>query len=250
MLNSSFRRLGSGTLWIVAEHNKSTKPHCKTMKIIHHIILTSFTVLFTAAPSAKAYLYLTGDANFGPNSITVDTTTGLGWLNVSKAAGLSYQQVLADMTLGGTYSGFRFATMQEVVGLYNSAGLTASSYGDTADYYPASSPLIQSFFSLVGTTGTINGLPGIIALSGTSPDGGITYIAPTIYGWSFAQEYWVNDGLDGAAYGSTFSYPDVSSWLVKSVPEPVNADFLVLAAMAWCGFMLLYRREGAVSALR
>lgn len=214
------------------------------MKTIRHIILTSFALLFVAAPSAKAYLYLTGDANFGPNSVTVDTSTGLGWLNVSQADGLSYEQVLSETQTGGKFSGFRFATVQEVLGLYGSAGLTASSYGDTADYYPASSPLIQSFFSLIGTTGIINGLPGIIALSGTSPDGGVGYIAPSVYGWSYAQEYWVSAG--STEYGATASYPGLSSWLVKGVPEPADADFLVLAAAAWCGFMLWHRRESAV----
>jgi hypothetical protein len=219
------------------------------MKTIHHIILTIFTLLFVAAPSAKAYLYLTGDANFGSNSITVDTSTGLGWLNVSKTAGLSYQQVHSETQTGGTFSGFRFATVQEVLHLYSSAGLTASSYGNTTGYYPVSSPSIQTFFSLLGTSGTFNGLPGILDLSGTSPNGGVTYFAPAIYGWTTDQEYWVSDGgfqLGGTEYGATFSDPGLSSWLVESVPEPAAANFLVMAAAAWCGFKLLHRRERAV----
>jgi hypothetical protein len=218
------------------------------MKSIHLTFLSIFTVVFVAAPSAKASLYLTNDAKFGLNSITVDTSTGLGWLNVSKAAGLSYQQVLSDTQTGGLFSGFRFATEQEVLQLYSSAGLTPSAYGDTAHYYPVSSPLIQTFFSLVGTTATINGLPGIIALSGTSPDGGVGYLAPSVYGWSYAQEYWVNSGLGvgSTEYGATFSDPGVSSWLVESVPEPSAADLLALAAAAWCGFKLLQGRERAV----
>ena len=214
------------------------------MKTIHHIILTNFILLFVAAPSAKAYLYLTGDANFGPNSITVDTSTGLGWLNVTKTTGLSYQQVLSEIQTGGTFSGFRFATVPEVLQLYSSAGLTASAYGDTAHYYPASSPSIQTFFSLLGTSGMFNGLPGILALSGSSPDGGVVYDAPSVYGWSYAQEYWVSAG--GTEYGATFSDPGLSSWLVESVPEPADAHFLVMAAAAWCGFMLLHRKERAV----
>ena len=203
-----------------------------------------------AALSAKAALYLTNDANFGPNSITVDTSSGLGWLNVSEAAGLSYQQVLSDTHTGGMFSGFRFATEQEVLHLYSSAGLTPSAYGDPAHYYPASSPEIQTFFSLLGTTGTINGLPGIVALSGTSPDGGFGYITPTVYGWDYAQQYWVNGGRGPGSteYGATFSYPTISSWLVESVPEPSAAALLVLAAAAWLGYKLSARRERAVIA--
>jgi hypothetical protein len=123
------------------------------MKSVHHIILTSFTLVFAAAPSVKASLYSTNDPNFGPNSITVDAATGLGWLNVSKAAGLSYQQVLSETQPGGLFSGFRFATVEEVSQLYSSAGLTPSAFGDTADYYPASSPLIQTFSRWSGRVG-------------------------------------------------------------------------------------------------
>lgn len=209
--------------------------------ILKRTILSIFTLVFAAAPSVNASLYLTNNAKFGPNSITVDTSTGLGWLNVSEAAGLSYQQVLSDTQDGGLFSGFRFATVQEVLQLYSSAGLTPSAYGDTAHYYPVSSPAIQTFFSLLGTTGTHNGLPGIVALSGTSPDGGVGYLAPTVYGWDYAQQYWVNSGqgVGSTEYGANFSYPTVSSWLVESVPEPSVAALLVLAAAAWCGYKLL-----------
>ena len=214
------------------------------MKTIRYIVLSILTLLFVAAPSAEAILYLTGDANFGPDSITVDTSTGLGWLNVSKAAGLSYQQVLSQTQSGGMFSGFRFATVPEVVQLYAAAGLTVSPYGNTALYYPVSSPAIQTFFSLLGTTGTINGLPGIVAQSGT---GGLNaHQAPTLYGWDYAQLYWVSDGSGGASYGETYSSPDISSWLVKTVPEPMAANFFVLAAAAWCGYRRLPRRETSV----
>jgi hypothetical protein len=215
------------------------------MKTICPTFPSIFSLAFLAALSARADLYLASDPKFGPNSITVDTSTGLGWLNVSKADGLSYQQVHSETQSGGMFSGFRLATVPEVLHLYSSAGLSASAYGDTSHYYPASSPAIQAFFSLLGTTGTINGLAGIIALSGTSPDGGVGYIAPSIYGWDYAQEYWVSAG--GTEYGATFSTPGLSSWLVEVVPEPTVVNFLVLLAAAWCGYTLIHRRERTVS---
>jgi len=238
------RQINSGHLCSVRHHNKSTELHGKTMKTICPTFLSIFFLVFVVTPSARADLYLTGNPNFGPNSITVDTSTGLGWLNVSKAVGLSYQQVLSETHSGGIFTGFRLATVPEVLHLYSSAGLSASAYGDISHYYPASSPSIQTFFSLLGTSGTINGLPGIIALSGTSPDGGVGYISPSTYGWDYAQEYWVSAG--GTEYGATFSDPGLSSWLVEVVPEPAVADFFVLAAVAWCGYTLLHRRERAV----
>jgi len=209
----------------------------------HYVTSATIALLFLTALPAEAVLYLTSDAQFGPNSVTVDTSTGLGWLNLTETAGLSYQQVLSEMQVGGMFSGFRFATVPEVLDLYTSAGI-----GGTG-YYPFSTPSIQSLFSLIGTTGTFNGYPGLLALSGTlSATGG--YCAPAIYvaGQYTGQEYWVNDGgfeTGGTAYGATTSYPQLSSWLVKSVPEPSDTILLILAAPVWCGFRLLHRREKA-----
>lgn len=209
------------------------------MKTMCHAILAALTLPFMIAPSAQAVLYLTGDANFGPNSITVDTSTGLGWLNLTEASDLSYQQVLSDTQAGGMFNGFRFATVAEVLNLYNSAGIPGTGY------YPLSNLSIQSLFSLIGTSGIINGQPGALALSGTSSAGG-GYFAPAIY--VTGGEYLVSDGgfqSEGTAYAPTTSYPDLSSWLVKTVPEPMDAGFLVLAGAVWCGFALLRRREKA-----
>lgn len=206
---------------------------------------TPLMLLLITSP-VRASLYLTGNATFGANSITVDPSSGLGWLNLSEAAGLSYEQVSSEMGAGGTFNGFRYATVQEVVGLYSSVGLTASTYGVTADYYPASSPGIQTLFSLIGTSGTINGESGIIALSGTSPFSG-GYCAPSIYGFASAgdTDYWVNDGslkVGSTIYGGTFSDPTISSWLVEEVPEPASAQFLILAVVSWRGFRFLQQR--------
>ena len=217
------------------------------MKTICHPILATLVLLLVNAPSTEASLYQTSDPYFGPNSVTVDTSTGLGWLNLSEAAGLSYDQVLSETQAGGKFSGFRFATVPEVLQLYNSAGLTPSAYGDTAHYYAATSPLIQSFFSLIGTTGIENGLPGMIALSGTSPDGGGLYDSPSVYGWSSAQQYWVNNGLGVGAteYGATFSDPFLSSWLVKEVPEPTTLTLLLAG-----GFILFGQARARGQKLR
>ena len=199
---------------------------------------------FIAAKPARADLYLTDNPTFGPDSVTVDTSTDLGWLNLSDTAGLSYQQVSSEMEPGQLYSGFRFATVQEVLGLYSSAGIPGTGI------YSLSTTAIPSFFSMIGASGTINGYAGVLALTGTpSPNGppGL-FCAPAIYafGYSGIEEYLVNDGgfkAGGTAYGSTASYPDLSSWLVEEVPEPANGRFLVLITLSWCGFTVLNRRK-------
>lgn len=210
------------------------------MKTIHPVTLTVLVCLSLVQPSAKANLVLTNDPAFGANSLTLDTSTGLGWLNLSVSAGLSYQQVMADTQSGGNFSGFRLATAQEVLDLYASAGIPGTGY------YSLSTPAIPSLFALVGTSGTINGHPGVLALSSTSVFPG-TYCAPAIYvtGINGVEEYWVNGGgfeSGGTAYGPTFSYPDVGSWLVKDVPEPADTSFCVLVAAVWFGFTFLQRQ--------
>ena len=202
------------------------------MKATRQIILTTLVLLLIKATPAEAALYLTGDSQFGPNSITVDTSTDLGWLNLRETAGLSYEQVSTE--LGGTFSGFRYATQQEVLGLFSSAGIPLSGA------YPLSTPSIQSLFSLIGTT-QVNGQPGALAMSGTSRDGG--YIAPAIYAAesSVGPEYLVDDG--SVAYGTGTTFPELSSWLVTTVPEPADAGLFTLAAAVWCAFTCFHWRK-------
>ena len=136
-------------------------------------LLAVVASLLLAAVSARANLIPANDPRFGRDSLTIDTSTGLAWLDVNLSAGLSYNQALADTGPGGLFSGFRYATAQEVLNLYSAAGIPG--FGD----YPLSTPSILSFLSLVGTTGSINGYPGILALSATSLGG--AQAAPAVY---------------------------------------------------------------------
>src|SRR5215469_5538441 len=104
------------------------------MKTIAHLILALLVLLLMKTPSAEASLYLTNDPNFGPNSVTVDTSTGLSWLNLTESVNLSYDQVIADLQPGGIFNGYRYATSREVLGLFSSAGIPGQGF------YPLSSP--------------------------------------------------------------------------------------------------------------
>ena len=211
------------------------------MKMTHHTTLAALVSLLLTGLPAKANLIEATDPRFGVNSLTVDTMTGLAWLDLTASAGLSYQQVLADTQPGGIYSGFRFATAPEVLNLYTSAGIPG------IGYYPLSAPPILTLISLIGATGTFNGQPGMIGLSATAASFDSQY-APAIYatGVSGIQEYWVNGGgynSGGTAYGVTTSYPELGSWLVSSVPESSDASIYVLAAAGLIGFAFLERHQ-------
>lgn len=178
------------------------------------------------------------DAAFGTNSLTIDTSTGMEWLNLPYTDDLTYQQVAADMQPGGIFSGFRFATVQEVLGLYQSAGIPG------LGYYPTSSPAISSFLSQIGAYSTFNGQLDVIGLTAVPfLPGGHDSMSIYVTGVNGAQFYWVNDNT---AYGNTYTFPGMSSWLVQSVPETADASVYVIAAVALiCGRFLLLRKSPA-----
>jgi hypothetical protein len=207
------------------------------MKTIKHNVLVTLTSLLFAVLPAKANLIQATDPSFGLNSLTIDTATGLGWLDLTASTGRSYQQVLAATQPGGIYSGFRFATAQEVLNLYSDAGIPG------IGFYSLSTPAIQSLISLLGAPGLINGMPGLLGLSATSPSPGLQN-APVIYavGKNATEEYWVNENT---SYGVTFSDPEVGSWLVSNVRESSDASINILTAASLVGFSHLLRRQNA-----
>ena len=91
------------------------------MKAIRQTVLTMAVLILLTGWSAKGQLLQENDPQFGANSLTYDSTTGLTWLDLSFSQGLSYSQTLAAMQAGGQFDGFRFATADEVQSLFNSA---------------------------------------------------------------------------------------------------------------------------------
>ncbi|MDR3459358.1 MAG: hypothetical protein P4N60_18165 [Verrucomicrobiae bacterium] len=199
------------------------------------------TASMTCLP-AKATLVQATDPSFGVNSLTTDTATGLTWLDLTASTGLSYQQVLAATLPGGIYSGFRYATAQEVVSLYTDAGIPG------AGFYPASNPAIASFLSLVGATSLDSGHPETFGLSATSDGPGSQFVPGIDFFYNSGIPTYQVTGIPGQAgdlgYGVTTSDRGVGSWLV-SVPETADAGIYVLAAGGLIGFAFLQRRGKA-----
>jgi len=196
------------------------------MKISLPILVPIWGLLCLAPLSAQAALVEENSSSFGTNSLVLDTQSGLTWLDLPFTTGLSYQQMLSSLQAGGTFNGFRYATEQEVLGLFNSAGI--SGLGN----YSVTNSSVTSFISLIGDTETLNGYPGIFGISGTpgtaapsqmavamqalKPDGLTSYV----YVFSVTSSY--GDGNPG--------FPTVGSWLVE-VPEP-GSHLLLLAGIA------------------
>ncbi len=82
----------------------------------------SCLIALLASAGVQAAL-VSQDSIYGPDSITLDTDTGLLWLDWSQTIGLSFDEVSAQLGEGGLYSGFRFATNDEVNTLWLNGGI-------------------------------------------------------------------------------------------------------------------------------
>jgi hypothetical protein len=200
----------------------------------NRIIIATFIALLVTGLSIKAGLIQTNTTSFGPDSLTVDTLTGLGWLNLSNSVGLSYQQVLADTQAGGIFSGFRFATDQEVMTLFISVGISGA--GD----YSGSDPLLQYCLSLVGATSFQDGHPEAIGISGTTKSGG-QYVPEIDFLYVSGIPTYRVSATD-LVYGGNTSFATVGSWLVTEVPEPTIYTLTVIGLV---GLAFFKRREDA-----
>ncbi len=175
--------------------------------------------LFLFSEAGASTLVEADDPRFGPRTLTIDTTSGLAWLDVSLTTGLSYSQVIADTGPGGRFQGFRYATVPEVVALYAAAGIQESGF------CPESSPSLQpvlSLISMLGPTGTYNGEPGVWGLSATEPvPGAYQGLGPHLVFQTGGAGYCLDGSVCGATYyADSTSFSDLGSWLVTPVPEP------------------------------
>ena len=82
------------------------------LKINLSILLTMILCLVTSQTHA-AFVSLS-DLRYGADSITLDTETGLRWLDVPISLNRSYNDVAAQFGAGGDFEGYRFATPSEV----------------------------------------------------------------------------------------------------------------------------------------
>lgn len=83
------------------------------------------TVIFLFSSFSANATILSLGSSFGADTITRDTATKLDWLDVTVTRGLSYNQVTTQLGAGGTYDGYRYATVAELDQLIINFGYTA-----------------------------------------------------------------------------------------------------------------------------
>ena len=94
-------------------------------------------MLLTGASTARASLLAISDPVLGPNSLVLDTSTGLEWLNMRFTVNKSTNQVNAALAPGGAFASFQWADSFEVGHVVTDAGVPKQTTCQPSTVLPA-----------------------------------------------------------------------------------------------------------------
>ena len=167
--------------------------------------------------------------------LTLDTQTGFEWLDLPLNRGISYDGMLASNLNGYGEAGFRYATIDEVLGLWNHAGIPVlPGFNDSVRDLSNSAPMFD-LLQLVGQTSTSSTNPYTLGLTSDLDDP-----------WVFTAWFNYANGQATTAFSilpSTQNFT-FSSWLVRdsSISQPIpEPDSLTLFGLALLLLVLWYR---------
>ena len=209
-------------------------------------LLCTFALLL----SAPAHASLIDNGAF-----TTDTSTGLDWLDLTTTRNLSYLDVTAQ--LATTFSGYRYATVDEVKSLWFDAGIAGAAGACTPvpACFDEMAPVaaVQNLVDLLGgNTWPANfGFTGVIALTSTPyapPDWSGCGSNCTAY---VTPELSIGDGPETAiiveGLRDYIADPTYGSWLVRQTsPVPLPAALPLFASgLAGLGWLSRRRRKAS-----
>jgi hypothetical protein len=208
-----------------------------------HILVSVVSAGILSAP-AGATLITVDLVSPGDGLITLDTETGLEWLDLTESVNRSFDDVSGQFGPGEDFEGWRHATGSEVCRLVST-------------YAVAVGPVCPEFFvRLEGSDEVVTHLLSFLGVTSTPPsqfsvgwydDGGGSTPAPGFAGLSNAtisdptvQIILILDDFVGFTPENPIDYtepfPEWGHSLVRSVPEPSTLALLLL------GFGFLARR--------
>ncbi len=216
-------------------------------------VVVSAVLCLLGVCTAQAALISTDDVVFGTGAITLDTATGLEWLDLTKSTDLSFNFVSSQLYLGGQFYGYRYALNSEIGALWTNAGILISEVTDGNLYPdPANIAPIEALQTFIGITHTIADVNVSQGISGTIFAGNYPHLLPLV----------INDGLTapmcceeniGGWIGSEH-LSTVGSWLVRGVPPPSppvgsipepETYAMLLAGLGLMGFIARRRKQAA-----
>ncbi len=193
------------------------------------MIRNAALVAYAAACSiASADIVELDDGVFGAGSVTLDTDTGLQWLDLTLSTDLSANEVDAQLGVGGTFEGWRYASVAEVLTLFVNAGIPDVPGQSSANIAPA-----QALMDFVGSTGFQAGIGDGRQAFGITGDksGGLRRRAD--------MDGLMVNGMPEMSVGAfAFQNPNggapvLGSWLVR-VPHPGTLAVLACGSVGAC----------------
>ena len=196
--------------------------------------------------TAQATL-VSGSSGFGANTITLDTATGLEWLDPSITTNQSIDDILAKLAPGQQFSGFSYATDSALGRLFVDAGLPTTSNPQSANAgdVTATSNLIallgQTYSLTLGNGDVARGTNGFLVESGligppTVFQSGNMYVRTPCFGASSCAGWLPIPELSSPS-GERHDIPGTSFLIRESssggpLPEPSTVLLLGLAGIA------------------
>ena len=118
------------------------------MKIIKVVAFITTLLNSSNASSELVETYWEGSSDVNNTSLTLDTSSGLEWLDLSYTEGMSWNQV-NEMIMGGPLKGFRMATLKELMRFLKAAGVNKSGFNPK---YVGEWENMRTLIDLIGST--------------------------------------------------------------------------------------------------
>jgi len=163
---------------------------------------------------------------------TIDTSSGLEWLDMDLTLGYS----ILDTEASAYFGPYRWATESEILGLFEYV-YSPRVAGDFVDRNDAAEWILASeLISLLGPTGNSSGLyiQGISREVELDPDMYGRRLFGLGYMWAIDGEVnWISRSPSGdCCFYETDSRAGIGSWLVREVPEPGTLALFALGLSA------------------
>lgn len=213
------------------------------------LLLTLALVLLGSTSSAYAVLIEHDFKNTEDKLITYDSATGLEWLDLTVTQGrFSFDSIQSELTSGGEFQGFRYATLGEVESLLSSFGLIRHGLSDSAN----DRAQIEYYYSLFGITQTDIDISSQ-KIQNHYAFGLFNEVGPE----DFVNTHYYTFILENFGFGYTeverFTWPDfrvdnsLGHYLVRStvIPEPSS---LILTLLGVATLVLFAWRKRVLSA--